>query len=336
MATVEVPDYDLPDEAVAQTPVEPRHAARLLDALDPDHPPLDRVVADLPGLLGPGDVVVVNDSRVIPARLPLRKGTGGAAEVMLLEADPSDPQSWVALVRPGRRLPAGTVLYAPGGTDAVVEIGGRLDQDGRRRVRFLGSSGAAIDRHGVMALPPYIHAPLDRPERYQTVYAARPGSVAAPTAGLHLTEAVLRAIEARGATLATVDLEVGLGTFRPVSAERAEDHVMHRERYRVPPATWEACRSARRVVAIGTTTVRALESAARTGKLEADSDLFIQPGFDFAVVDVLLTNFHLPRSTLLLLLEAFVGPRWRDLYGDALRRGYRFLSFGDAMIAGRR
>lgn len=335
---MEVPEYELPDEAIAQTPVEPRDSARLLDALDPSGAVVHRRVRDLPDLLCPGDVVVVNDSKVIPARLNLVKPTGGAAEVLLLESDPTDPtqRTWTALVRPGRRLPPGTLLLDPNvpGTP-VIEVGERVDDEGVRRVRFVTDPQEALDRCGRMALPPYIHAPLERQDRYQTVYAARPGSVAAPTAGLHLTHEVMaRAVE-RGAHVHRVELHVGLGTFRPVSAGKAEDHVMHRERYVVPAATWEACRRASRVVAVGTTTVRALESVAVTGNLEGSSDLFIRPGFGFSVVDVLLTNFHLPRSTLLLLLEAFAGPRWRDLYRCALSSGYRFLSFGDAMIAGR-
>lgn len=325
---MEVPDYDLPEQAIAQTPVEPRDAARLLDATVAGSRPLHRLVRDLPELVGPGDVVVVNDSRVMPARLRLRKPTGGAAEVLLLEAEPTDHRIWTALVRPGRRLAPGVVLTD--GSAPVMEVGERLDE-GRRRVRFLADPASVQETCGELALPPYIHEPLADPDRYQTVFADRPGSVAAPTAGLHLTEAVLRRIRERGAEVATIDLAVGLATFRPVTAGRAEDHVMHTERYRVPAATWEACSAARRVVAIGTTTVRALESAAR-GEREGASDLFIQPGFRFEIVDVLLTNFHMPRSTLLLLLEAFTGPGWRSLYEEALRSGYRFLSFGDAMI----
>ncbi|MDA8047535.1 MAG: S-adenosylmethionine:tRNA ribosyltransferase-isomerase, partial [Actinomycetota bacterium] len=301
----------------------------------PDAPPRHRQVRDLPALVGPGDVVVVNNSRVIPARLLLAKATGGAAEVMLLEPDPADPAAWIGLVRPGRRLPPGTALHPRPGGGPVVVVGARMGDDGRRHIRFLGPADETMTRWGTMALPPYIHAGLDDPDRYQTVYADRPGSVAAPTAGLHLTAEVLEGIAERGARVHPVDLEVGLGTFRPVTAGRAEDHVMHQERYRVPAATWEACHQARRVIAIGTTAVRALESAALTGRLEGASDLFIRPGFVFSVVDVLMTNFHLPRSTLLLLLEAFTGPRWRDLYAEALAGGYRFLSFGDAMIVGR-
>lgn len=343
---MDVPDYHLPPDAIAQSPVEPRDAARLLDALGRGGEVRHRTVAELPELVGPGDVVVVNDSKVIPARLRLHKATGGSAEVLLLEPVPGAPdggdRTWTALVRPGRRLPPGTTLHAGDGANdgAVIEVGEPLDENGRRRVRFLADPETVVARCGEMALPPYIHEPLERPSRYQTVYAEHPGSVAAPTAGLHLTEAVMDAMVERGAEVCTVDLAIGLATFRPVTSGRAEDHVMHTERYRVPERTWAACRRARqegngRVVAIGTTTVRALESAAATGELAGESDLFITPGFRFQIVDVLMTNFHLPRSTLLLLLEAFTGPRWRDLYETALSSGYRFLSFGDAMIVGR-
>lgn len=327
---MEVPDYELPEAAIAQDPVEPRDAARLLVALDPGGAVAHRNVRDLPEILEPDDLVVVNTSRVLPARLHLRKSTGGAAEVLLLEPEPGGGQCWLALVRPGRRVPPGAVLEAGG--EPWVEVGARLD-DGRRRVRLLRPE--ALDRVGTVPLPPYIHHPLTDPERYQTVYADRPGSVAAPTAGLHLTNGVIDRLAERGVEVRSVDLAVGLATFRPVTAHRPEDHVMHVEQYSVPASTMEACRRARRVVAIGTTTVRALESAAATGQLEGRSDLFIYGNYPFAVVDVLMTNFHLPRSTLLLLLESFAGPRWRSLYSQALAEGYRFLSFGDAMLIGR-
>jgi S-adenosylmethionine:tRNA ribosyltransferase-isomerase len=189
---------------------------------------------------------------------------------------------------------------------------------------------------GTIPLPPYITEPLADPERYQTVYANRPGSVAAPTAGLHLSKDVLDRCRARGIDVAAVELVVGLDTFRPITADRPEDHVMHSERYEVPDATMEACRNANRVVAVGTTSVRALEAAAATGELTGRTDLFIHGDYPFKVVDVLLTNFHLPRSSLLLLLAAFCGERWRDLYETALASGYRFLSFGDAMMVARR
>ncbi|MGH9061124.1 MAG: S-adenosylmethionine:tRNA ribosyltransferase-isomerase, partial [Acidimicrobiales bacterium] len=223
-------------------------------------------------------------------------------------------------------------VLAAAGAD-LVEVGERLG-DGRRRVRLLAPAEQVLAA-GSIPLPPYIHEPLADTERYQTVYAACPGSVAAPTAGLHLTHQVLDRCRDRGATVVDLDLAIGLGTFQPVIATRAEDHVMHVERYRVSPATMDACRQARRVIAVGTTTVRALESAAATGELTGRSDLFIRGDYPFLLVDVLLTNFHQPRSTLLLLLEAFCGPGWRDLYRTALDSGYRFLSFGDAMLVGR-
>jgi S-adenosylmethionine:tRNA ribosyltransferase-isomerase len=331
---VEVPTYELPDAAIAQRPVEPRDAARLLDASEPGGNVVHRHVRDLPGLLGPGDVLVVNTSRVFPARLQLCKASGGAAEVLLLEEDPQSPQDWTALVRPGRRLPTGTLLGAAPDGPALLEVGERL-AEGRRRIRFLADPGAVVESCGSIALPPYIHVPLADPSRYQTVYADRPGSVAAPTAGLHLTDDVLSRCQAREVRVCGLDLAVGLATFKPVVATAAEDHRMHVERYRVPAETWEACRSARRVVAVGTTTVRALETAGATGALQGETDLYIRGDFPFSVVDALMTNFHMPRSTLLLLLESFGGPRWRTLYEMALRSGYRFLSFGDAMLVGR-
>ncbi|HKN40807.1 MAG TPA: tRNA preQ1(34) S-adenosylmethionine ribosyltransferase-isomerase QueA [Acidimicrobiia bacterium] len=319
-------DYDLPAEAIAQTPVEPRDAARLLVATDPGGGVEHRRVSDLPDLLGEGDVLVVNDTRVIPARLRLRKPSGGAVEILLLERTEGNGD-WEAMVRPGRRVPSGTVLTA--GPHLSVEVGDGVG-DGRRLVRVHGD----VEKHGHVPLPPYIHEPLADPERYQTVYARAAGSVAAPTAGLHLTEDVLDRCRARGVSVASVDLAVGLDTFRPIVADKAENHEIHSERYRVPPETIEACRRARRVVAVGTTTTRALESAV-DGPLEGRTRLFIHGDYRFKVVDVLLTNFHLPRSSLLLLLAAFAGERWRDLYDEALADGYRFLSFGDAMLVAR-
>jgi S-adenosylmethionine:tRNA ribosyltransferase-isomerase len=320
-------DYDLPPAAIAQTPVEPRDSARLLVAIDPEGTVGHCTVADLPDLLDPGDVLVVNETKVLPARLLLRKATGGSVEVLLLE--PTKDGWWEALVKPARRVPAGTVLLHD--DVEVVEVGDPVGDDGRRLVRPL----EAIDDHGIVPLPPYITEPLADPTRYQTVFARTPGSVAAPTAGLHLTEAVLGRCRGKGVEVVTVDLKVGIGTFRPITSENVNDHVMHSEAYEVPAETWKACQAARRVVAVGTTTVRALESSAATGRLEGRTDLFITPGYEFAVVDVLLTNFHMPRSSLLVLLEAFAGPRWRDLYREALTTGYRFLSFGDAMLVSR-
>ena len=331
-------DYDLPAAAIAQHPAEPRDAARLL--VDGPDGVEHRTVADLADLVRPGDVLVVNTTRVLPARLRLRKATGGEVEVLLLERTPAG--TWEALVRPGRRVAPGTVLVA--GDDLAVHVGGPGPGDGTREVELRVAGGAgeldALDRHGVVPLPPYITAPLADPERYQTVFADHPGSVAAPTAGLHLTPAVLDRCRAAGAQVAPVELLVGMGTFRPMAAPKVEDHHMHAERYVVPPATLDACRAARagggRVVAIGTTSVRALESAALSGELAGRTELFIHRPWRWRLVDVLMTNFHLPRSSLLVLVDAFVGDRWRDLYAGALAAGYRFLSFGDAMWLTRR
>ncbi|MDE0804612.1 MAG: tRNA preQ1(34) S-adenosylmethionine ribosyltransferase-isomerase QueA [Acidimicrobiales bacterium] len=321
-------DYELPSTAIAQHPVEPRHDARLLVDRGPDRAPDHHHVRDLPDLVGPGDVVVVNSTRVLPARLHLRKATGGAVEVLLLEE--RSVGSWEALVRPSRKVAPGTVFAVD--DDLELVVGERLD-DGRRAVEVRSTDLlAALDRNGEVPLPPYIEAALDDPERYQTVYADRPGSVAAPTAGLHLTAQVLDGVRAAGAAIATVDLVVGLGTFRPIMSDHVEDHVMHHERFDVPESTMAACEHADRVVAVGTTTVRALESAARSGTSAGSTGLFLTPGSEFLVVDALLTNFHLPKSSLLVLVEAFAGPHWRDLYGAALESGYRFLSFGDAMF----
>jgi S-adenosylmethionine:tRNA ribosyltransferase-isomerase len=325
-------DYDLPHEAIAQQPPEERDGARLLVDRGRDAEPDDRVVTDLPDLLQPGDLLVVNDTRVRRARLALRKPTGGAAEVLLLERRADG--RWEALVRPSGRLAPGVVLDSDAGLR--VEVGEDLGQ-GRRLVRLLdvatpADEEALIEAAGHVPMPPYITRRLRDPDRYQTVFAANPSSSAAPTAGLHLTEELLGRCRDRAIEVAAVELAIGLDTFRPIVAEKVDDHRMHSEHYRVPEATIDACGAARRVVAVGTTVVRALESAAAAGEREGRTELFIRSGYDFALVDVLLTNFHLPRSTLLVLIDAFVGPRWRDLYRHALDVGYRFLSFGDAML----
>jgi len=341
-------DYGLPEPSIAQAPIEPRSAARLLigPGLGRVPSPAHASMADLPGLLRPGDVVVVNDTRVLAARLSLVKASGGRAEVLLIEplTDPGPGSSdgtaeWKALVRPGKRLPAGTWLYESGGTAPAVEVGEEVDGDesGARRVHLLDPS--VVARSGAMPLPPYIRRALADPERYQTVYAGERDlvdrSAAAPTAGLHFTPELLDACRRAGARLARVDLAIGLDTFRPITADSPEGHVIHTERYAVPAATVAAVAGAERVVAVGTTVVRALESAAASGRLAGRTDLYIRGHYEFCVVDVLVTNFHLPRSSLLLLVEAFCGPVWRDLYGTALREGYRFLSFGDAMVVAR-
>jgi len=316
-------DYDLPEAAIGQTPAEPRDSARLLVDRDPVQ---HSTVASLPDLLQPGDVVVVNDTRVLPARFHLKKPTGGAVEVLLLEPT-GKHREWQALVRPGKRLRAGTQLELEG--VPVAEVVDVLS-DGRRVVRLLADD--LLERAGEVPLPPYITTPLADPERYQTVYANDPGSVAAPTAGLHITSDVLRRFTEREIDLVTIDLRVGLGTFRPIATESVLDHAMHTEAYEIEPAVWERIQTAKRVVAIGTTTVRTLESAAISGSLSGRTELFIHRGFEWNVVDVLLTNFHVPRSSLLVMVDAFVGDRWRQLYELALAEDYRFLSFGDAML----
>ena len=333
-------EYDLPAAAIAQEPAQPRDSSRLLVDGEPVR---HLLTADVATLLRPGDVVVLNDTKVLPARLHLHKATGGAVEVLALEPNTVEPLdgdaaaegAWgEALVRPSRRVPEGSQLFDDDGV-AVVEVGPATEA-GTRFVRAIASPMTGLlDRLGAVPLPPYITAPLGDPGRYQTVYARHATSVAAPTAGLHLTDSALERCRAAGAEIHSVDLSVGLGTFRPLETAALADHVMHTERYRVPEHTWAACAAAERVVAVGTTVVRTLESVAATGRLEGRTDLFIAPGFSFQVVDALLTNFHLPRSTLLVMLEAFMGPRWRSLYEIALAEGYRVLSFGDAMFVER-
>ena len=322
-------DYDLPAERIAQSPIEPRDAARLL--VDRGDHVEHRQVCDLPDLLEAGDLVVVNDTKVLPARIPVRRSTGGKAEILLLEE--RDDGSWEALGKPSKKLKPGDLVHAEGLTIEMAD-----DLGDGRRVVYLDPGD--VDLHtrladvGLPPLPPYIESQIDDPARYQTVYADRPLSAAAPTAGLHFTPAVLERLGARGVDLATVELAVGLDTFRPVMVDRLDDHVMHTEWYRVPDETIAAVESARRVVAIGTTAVRALESWKRTGAPSGRSDLFIRRPFDWQVIDVLLTNFHLPQSTLLCLVDGFIGPRWRHLYETAIAEEYRFLSFGDAMLLG--
>ncbi len=328
-------DYDLPVERIAQVPIEPRDAARLLvDQGSGD--PLHLHVHDLPTLLADGDLLVVNDTKVIPARLMLQRQTGGAAEVLLLEPISDDRRTWEAMIRPARKLRTGEELVDAAGS-AVVRIGGRTEAGDTWQVTIVadGDPLAVLQRHGQMPLPPYIGVELAEPDRYQTVYAAEPASSAAPTAGLHFTPQLLDAVAARGVEVAKVELVVGLDTFKPVVVEDPSHHVMHSERYRVDPHVLEQCRQARRVIAVGTTSVRALESAA-VGALQGRTRLFITRPYDWKVVDVMMTNFHLPRTTLLMMIDAFVGDRWRRLYDVAMAEQYRFLSFGDAMLLDRR
>jgi S-adenosylmethionine:tRNA ribosyltransferase-isomerase len=326
-------DYCLPEARIAQHPVEPRDAARLLVDNGPDQPPDDRVIRDLTTLLRSGDLVVVNDTRVIPARLHLRRASGAAIEVLLVERLGS--QQWEALVRGSRKVHVGERLSAG---DLTVEVGAASPERGTRTVQVLAEDPmAALAEHGIMPLPPYITESLGDPERYQTVYSRRPGAAAAPTAGLHFTTELLADVAACTRGVERVELVVGLDTFRPMSVEHIADHRMHSESFTVADDVLERCRQVRsdggRVVAVGTTTVRALESAAAGHRHR--TDLFVRSPFSWQVVDVLLTNFHLPRSSLLVMIDAFVGPRWRALYDHALANNYRFLSFGDAMLVER-
>lgn len=322
--------YDLPGELIAQHPVEPRDASRLL--VDLDGTVEHRRTGELAAFVRPGDLLVVNDTRVLPGRIRFRRASGGAGEVLLLEE--RGDSLWEALVRPSRKLAPGTQVVI--GPDLRLEFADDLGE-GRRLVRVESTDLlGALDVHGEMPLPPYITERLADPGRYQTVYAERAASAAAPTAGLHLTPEVFDACTAAGATVAHVELVVGLDTFRPIAVDDVSLHRMHTERYSVPFATWEAVQRASRVIAVGTTSVRALESAAARGELSGRTDLFIRRPYPFAVVDVLLTNFHLSRSSLLVLVDAFIGPRWRELYDIAIADRYRMLSFGDAMLVARR
>ena len=304
-------DYALPPELIAQHPAERRDASRLLVYERESGAVRHRTFAELPQELA-DELVVVNDTRVVPARLRLRRPTGGYVEILLLEA--VEDGLWEALARPTRKLKPGA-RYGP--VELVSHLG-----EGRWLVRLDGEPA------GETPLPPYITEPLADPERYQTVYADELGSAAAPTAGLHFTPELLAGLDVERVTL-----HVGLDTFRPLSTETLEEHELHGERYRVAPDAWERIRGAERVLAVGTTTVRVLETLARGGPLAGRTDLFVTPGFEFRRVDALLTNFHLPRSTLLALVMAFAGiEETRRLYELAIAEHYRFYSFGDAML----
>ncbi|HEY7602704.1 MAG TPA: tRNA preQ1(34) S-adenosylmethionine ribosyltransferase-isomerase QueA [Gaiellaceae bacterium] len=301
-------DYALPPELIAQHPVERRDRSRLLVHDRATRSTTHVTFADLPAEIG-GALVVVNDTRVVPARIPIERPSG---EVLLLEA--LGGGVWEALARPTRRLRAGG-RYGP--VELLEHLG-----EGRWRLRLEG------DPAGETPLPPYITEPLADPDRYQTVYAREPGSAAAPTAGLHFTPELLARLDVERVTL-----HVGLDTFRPVSVDDLSEHHLHGERYSVAESAWERIRVAPRVLAVGTTTVRVLETLARGGSPTGRTELFITPGFEFRRVDALLTNFHLPRSTLLALVMAFVGvDETRELYRLAIAERYRFYSFGDAML----
>jgi S-adenosylmethionine:tRNA ribosyltransferase-isomerase len=326
-------DYHLPPERIAQTPCEPRDAARLLVDRGDGHPE-HRRVADLPDLLRAGDLLVLNDTRVLPARVHLTRRTGGHVEILVLE--PIDERRWTALVRPGGKLRAGEILFDAHDRDVVV-FHGRSEDPNSFVVEFLGdrSVESVLDELGEMPLPPYITTRLERTDRYQTVYSRRAASAAAPTAGLHFTPELFGRLRERRIDIAHVELIVGLDTFRPVQVEDPREHVMHSESYHVDAATMDRIVTAERVVAVGTTSVRTIESALSTGRLSGRTDLFVHEGFPWRRVDVMMTNFHLPRTTLLMMIDAFVGPRWRRLYDEALAAEYRFLSFGDAMLLDR-
>ena len=333
-------DYELPPERIAQHPA-PRGASRLL-VLDREGPERHRRVGDLPELLRPGDLVVLDDTRVIPARLFGRRPGGGQIEILL--TGKAGEREWDALVKPGRRARPGTVIHLDESLTAeVIE----KEETGRHRLRFSEPVEPHLERLGHMPLPPYIQREdeAEDRERYQTVWAKTPGAIAAPTAGLHFTREILDRLHTHGIGTAEVTLHVGLGTFKPVTADRIEDHRMESERWEVGEATAEAIRRTRgrggRIVAVGTTVVRTLESSALAGEGEVRAghgatELFITPGFRFRVVDVLLTNFHLPKSTLLMLVSAFAGrERVLAAYEEAIREEYRFYSYGDAMLVER-
>ena len=348
--------YDLPPELIAQQPAPRRDASRLLALRRTDRRVEHRQFQELPDYLQRGDVLVLNNSRVIPARLHgVNPRTGGKFEILLLEEGAAN--DWWAMMRPGKRARVGAKIQlldkAGGTTNILAEVTG-LNDEGHRRLRFSGTANLfqELDRLGEMPLPPYIERhgeqPADR-ERYQTVYAAAAGSVAAPTAGLHFTPELLEKVRARGVRICFVTLHVGAGTFLPVKAENLADHKMHSERFEIGAETVWAVNAAResggRVIAVGTTATRALESVARqnAGKLNiyaGKTDIFIYPPATFQMVDGLLTNFHLPESTLLMLVSAFAAPGektgGRELilsaYAEAIRERYRFFSYGDAML----
>ncbi len=327
-------DFALPPELIAQHPAPERSGSRLLDGSGAA--PVDRTFRDLPTLLREGDLLVFNDTQVVKARLFGEKPSGGKLELLIERVLPDGTVA--AHMKVSKKPRAGTVLRMAGGFEA--ELLGRWPepQGPLFHLRLSSDAYALMAAHGHVPLPPYVtHADTAEDEsRYQTVFAKNPGAVAAPTAALHFDDALLAAIDARGARRACVTLHVGAGTFQPVKTESLDDHVMHRERYHVPPETVQAIADCRarggRVVAVGTTSVRTLESWAASGEPSGDTGIFITPGFDLKVVDALITNFHLPRSTLMMLVSAFAGyERVMALYQHAIAQRYRFFSYGDAM-----
>nr|WP_089094104.1 tRNA preQ1(34) S-adenosylmethionine ribosyltransferase-isomerase QueA [Nodularia sp. NIES-3585] len=353
-------NYTLPNELIAQNPVFPRDSSRLLVVNSPttgkESPPIHQIFQDLPELLRADDLLIINDTKVIPARLYGHKSTGAEIEVLLLEE--RQYNCWLALVKPGKRFKPGTeIIFEPRGlgirnpkdshpfpTQLTAKV---LETDaatGGRLLRFDVPEGKALvevlDQFGEIPLPPYITASTAADEQYQTVYAQQPGAIAAPTAGLHFTPELLSKLSDRGINQAFITLHVGVGTFRPVEIEDVTSHQMHEEWISVPPATVEQIRATKaaggRIIAVGTTAVRALEGAAKSGDLQpfcGKTDLFIYPGYQWRVVDGLITNFHLPRSSLLMLVSALIGrQRLLNIYQEAIASKYRFYSFGDAML----
>lgn len=331
-------DFLLPEDLIAQTPLEPRDSSRLL-VIDRNSDRVShRIFRELAEYLRPGDLLIANDTKVIPARLiGQRADSGGKVEIFLLHRQ--SQAVWETLVKPGKKMKPGQVVVF--GERLRAEIL-HTTQFGGRCVRFMfeGVFEQILDELGETPLPPYIHQRLENPERYQTVYARERGSSAAPTAGLHFTEPLIASLKQQGIDFAYVTLHIGLGTFRPVRCENVADHVMHHEFYEIPPQTVDAVAKAKqnggRVIAVGTTAVRTLESSVRNGQLVPGSgwsDIFIYPGYSFQVIDAMITNFHLPQSTLLMLVSAFAGTdRIRSAYREAVEKKYRFFSFGDAML----
>jgi len=327
-------DYNLPPELIAQTPIEPRYAARLL-RLDRSTGAIEHFhFYDLPRLLRPGDVLVANESHVIPARIFARKlGSGGSVEILLLRR--LDDLTWQALLRAQRVRVGMRIEMRPDLIATVIDV----SPNGERILRFNQPIDSVLPELGVMPLPPYIHAPLTDPERYQTVYARTSGSAAAPTAGLHFTPQLMARLREQGVEILYVTLHVGLDTFKPVESESVEQHHIHTEFMQLTPEVAARLRAAKlagqRVIAVGTTSVRVLETAGRNNlqAFTGDTDLFIYPGFQFRVIDGLITNFHLPRSSLLMLVSAFAGKENIDrAYAEAIALHYRFYSFGDATL----
>ena len=328
-------DYVLPVDLIAQTPIEPRDSARLLVDQGASQP-LHRHVRDLCSFLKPNDLLVINHTRVLPARLRARRSTGGAVEILLLNQMSDDAVSWEAMIKPGGKLREGELLSIIQ-SEMRVEVGERTIHGDTFVIKLLTPDVLAeLLRVGEVPLPPYITQTLQDAERYQTVFSHDQRSAAAPTAGLHFTLELLDRVREMGVLILEVELVVGLDTFKPISDEDPLQHLIHSEAYSVSKDVLAKCIETKnnggRVVAVGTTATRALESAATTGLLSGNTTLFITPGYQWKMVDVMMTNFHMPKTTLLLMIESFVGKRWRTLYQHAIDARYRMLSFGDAML----